>query len=409
MDTPRKRPMLTAAVLCAAFLLSSPAPGASSAPEAFLGITELADGWTSSYGGMRSMEVAYSDNLVDFAAPAEDPEAKRPLAHLHVERIEQGKRHHTRYSMAQEGFADSDATLVQAFDGEMTTDYTPRHKLGRILPGLTGNACEMINGLSMFLLLDPVRSREHPEGVPRIQTLLTMPDAKVLPQLESVGGQWCHVVENAWEGGRIRTWIAQDAGFLPLKYEKAIEGRFRDERVVQEIASVQTETGVMWYPVKAKRTVYSPTTGTITTAFAAQKFVPNVAVTDETFRVAFPSDTHILDKARNLDYVLGSGLDEHIRIDMHGELGREPRPAEEPQTALEENVEQDIGAAAPGPRQPQGESVETLGSAGDGLFRRKLAAAAVVLGIVLGAGLLVRNRMTIKDKGSDTYYAEHES
>lgn len=365
--------------------------------QAFLGIDELADGWISHYGNINSMEVAYHDHLVDFV-PSEDSEEPSPVQDLHVERVEQGTRYQTRYSMAEGGFTQEEDTLTQAFDGETTTEYSARYNAGVLRSGLTGRACETMNDVRRHMLLDIVRTKIHPEGVLRCQHCLTRSDAVVQPELESILGEPCHVVENAWEGGHIRIWLAHDKGFLPLKYEKVVDGRFRDERVVQEIASVETETGLVWFPIKAERTVFSPSVGTVKTALAATKFIPNVPVSDEMFRVRFPVGAHVLDRIRDIDYVMGIGADASAELDL---LDSEGIAAKTDVNALatDETVHRNDNDLPVEDIQPLDGPTEVLADTSSLTIWSIPAMVMVGVVAVIALGLLVRKRFNHTDEG----------
>ncbi len=377
--------------------------GANASPAAFLRIEELADGWVSHYGGITSMEASYATNLLEFTAPPDDPEADQPLSHLQVERIEQGVRHHTRYSTAKDGFTQNDKVLVQAFDGEITTDYTAKSNRGAVRKGLTKRACETMNHIRRYMLLDPTGPKGGSAGIPRCQSYLTRSDAKVLANLEQVAGEWCHVVECAWEGGHVKIWLAHDKGFLPLKYEKVAGNTYRDQRVVQEVASMQTETGVMWYPMRAERTVYSNVSGTIRTAMTASKFRVNVPVSRSTFRVQFPLGAKIYDAVHDVEYVMGTGLDSLVEIDAPTARDGELPPLEPGQDSGEANggeekeVREDTGAELLHSRQGKGSPMAQV-TRGHSSWNKSVVVIGMI-GVLAIAALLIHGRVATRRKG----------
>ena len=81
--------------------------GTSDSQTAFLDDEAILTGWESTYGSIRTMKFSYVNRLVDFQSPQTpsnnlDGIPFNPVKNKHVERIEEGKRYHLRYSLAED-------------------------------------------------------------------------------------------------------------------------------------------------------------------------------------------------------------------------------------------------------------------------------------------------------------------
>lgn len=293
----------------------------SEPPTAFLKPPEILQAWQQNYAGITSMQVSYTHRVLETKPPAADPNTFLNLVMwMHVERTEEGGRSHTRYSMAPDGFADPENIMEHAFDGSKTMEYSAREKTGAIYPGPINRSTETMNDLKVYILTDPWPvaredlAKQYPDGMPRLlRTFRTVSNtiASVRPALEPVSGQLCHVVEIDYtaQGGQdqYRIWFAHEKSMLPMKYQERHGDWYNDEIVVEQIASVETANGTIWYPLKAYRTIDIERTGCgfVKYELTTHKFVPNVAVDNGTFTINFPNGTYLVDNELGLEYTVG--------------------------------------------------------------------------------------------------------
>jgi hypothetical protein len=126
----------------------------------------------------------------------------------------------------------------------------------------------------------------------------------VLPNLEPVAGQMCHVLEIS-NRGRLgeKIWLANEKGMLPLKRQQYINDKPVVDFTVEQIGCVMTDEGKVWYPKKAYQTTNLQHWGRLRYELIAHEFVPNVHVGRSTFRFDFPKGTRILDRVRGISGV----------------------------------------------------------------------------------------------------------
>jgi hypothetical protein len=283
--------------------------GATAAPEAFLKIDELREGWESTYGSIKSMKVAYSDRLTSFKPSPKEPNAPRPVRVMHIERLERQGLYHLKTSLSEQGFNRPEDLLANAFDGERNTSYVGAYHTGEVKLGMQNSAAPRTNSLKQYLLLDAIRSRNQDEDIPAFRQYFENREVQVLPELESVAGTPCHVMEFTGPYVNGKVWLAHEKGFLPLKFEfKAgdpTHGYLFEQRVVDEIASVATDLGVFWYPTKAHRSLRLRNGEESTNELNVTAFVPNVPVARESCRVDFPPGTRINDYIAGILYRTG--------------------------------------------------------------------------------------------------------
>jgi len=291
---------------------------ASTQKQAFLTPEMILEAWESAYLGINSMEVSYALKVIDTIAPEADPHKHDNLTMVqHIERIEAKKRYHTRYSISEDAFDKPENLMEHAFDGKTTREYWARYELGTISPGLVGRNVETMNHLKLFMLLTPVPGRRNQDGIvddtPMFSHYLKsgISDNKVVvrPELEKVGGELCHVLEilereSKNKSGR-KVWVAHEKGMLPMKYERYKNGVLDILVEVYHIAKAQTETGDIWYPAKAYKTISSSTKGTIKYELETHTFVPNIDIRERSFSFAFPYGTHVANTVYNIDYIEG--------------------------------------------------------------------------------------------------------
>jgi len=267
------------------------------------------------------MEVSYTQRVLNFTPPASNPQEYDTLTMIqHVKRIEKGKHYRMTYSTSPDGFAAPESILETAFNGISTSQYNARASLGTIDPGLTGWNSEEMNHIKRYMLLNPVRAvgtlkDEYPDRMPFFSLCLrggiSKSTAKVLPDMELVAGELTHVVVVSNSSNKkenmFKIWVAHDKGMLPLKSHILVNNKVLEETVVEQVAMTETDTGGVWYPAKAYRTTQLPEQGTVKYEITTHTFIPNVKVDNNTFRITFPDETHIIDKTIGMDYFTWSG------------------------------------------------------------------------------------------------------
>ena len=186
-----------------------PKPG-----KAFLDAQTLYDGWQANYGSIESMRFALSvvNGLVDESGTAAYSNWQ------HWEKVEDGKCIYVRFSKHERGFANADSVVVNTFDGEVGKEYMPGCRQGSIYQGLKDRIQGIRNPMRACLddgtvnmssmrpdiaedkrkLLEDLM-KEFPDGIPvltcHFMTSRQTGQIRVLPELESVAGQMCHVIE----------------------------------------------------------------------------------------------------------------------------------------------------------------------------------------------------------------------
>jgi hypothetical protein len=300
--------------------------GLSDSAKSFLDAEAILAGWESSYAGIRTMRVSYCTRLVDYQPPACNPNEPPPVKYMHVERVEQGNRFHIRYSTAEDGFDRPESLMEHAFDGKITREYSAREKHGSIVAGLIGRNTETMNHLRVYMLLRRrlVGGRnasgtyliEDPNSKPDLSRTLSYAIPRsmisVLPKLEYVGSQLCHVIEVTVPGKdhkgiprQIKQvfWMAHDKGMCLMKYQWYWDKTLDREIKVEQIAMAKMDSTDVWYPKKAYRTIFSDEFGTTKCELTVTEFIPNVEVDEKTFRFDFPKETDVFDRVRGISGV----------------------------------------------------------------------------------------------------------
>ncbi|MFB0525447.1 MAG: hypothetical protein ACETVZ_07880 [Phycisphaerae bacterium] len=286
--------------------------------KAFLDAEAILAGWQSTYESIGSMRVLYSHRLIDYKPPAHNPDRPAPVAYSYIERVEEGKRYHMRDSSAKDTFDRPESLDEYAFDGRITRRCFGRTKSGLIVPGLTGKYPEVTNHLKYYMLLDTQRIRsyldEYPSGIPTFvyEFREHMSTAVVRPNLESVADQLCHVVELSSVGpdydNKYQFWVAHDKGMCLMRYRAVYNNNNKVERKieVEQITMAKTDTGAIWYPVKAYETVVADEAGAWQKELTVKEFVPNVKVDESNFTFEFPNGTHVVDRVAGIEYTVGT-------------------------------------------------------------------------------------------------------
>jgi hypothetical protein len=293
--------------------------GTTDRPESFLDCDTLYAGWQSTYRSVKTMRVSYSYRVVDYKPPNNDPNWPAPVMYERTERVEDGKRYHIRYSIAEDGFDRPESLEEYAFDGKISRGYMGSEKSGTIKLGLTGNAAERMNHFKDFTLtklqvVPDYFKKKYPNGVTTFDEIfgILKSSKNIRPYLETVAGEPCHVVEITYIKGQQSEekdifWIAHDKGMCLMKYQKYENNKMTRETEVEQIAMADMDGTAIWYPVKVRRHQENEDIGNITEELIVKQFIPNVKVDDSTFRFDFPPDTWVVDRVAGLSYTMSGG------------------------------------------------------------------------------------------------------
>ncbi len=293
------------ATVCVGLLFYSGIGGANpEGSKAFLDVRTILDAWEANYGSIRSMKVVYSARIEDT-----DAEGRPRRSHLHVERIEDGKLYHNLCSEAEQGLADKSSIVESSFDGEVSKHYTAVWRSGWLDRGLKNMAFANMNDLRRCMMMKrvliPQLKEDFPEGAPWFSVLiregLEGHWSKVLPELEPVAGEPCHVIERHRPGdtNTDKIWVAHAKGMLLMKHEVIQEGETIRACEVRNVASVATDKGEFWYPRKMR----SETRGSSVWEIEVYECVPHVSVPPGAFDVHFPHGTLIADHIAGTEYL----------------------------------------------------------------------------------------------------------
>ncbi|MCK4789467.1 MAG: hypothetical protein KAV87_37345 [Desulfobacteraceae bacterium] len=304
--------------------------GALEAQKAFLDAQAIYDGWEANYGSIKSMKFRSLQRLVH----VEGAGTAAYTRYSYFDKIEDGKRVYVRHTSNPSGFEDEDQVSVMSFDGNVGKEYIPEVKHGEIYRGLKGAVPEFSNHMRDYLLSDrldlglfaimpnidkdnpilKLRERfkkEYPDGVPRFTYQFIqgneLGQIKVLPYLESVAGEMCHVVEihSPQKGTFSRYWFAHDKNMLPIRYVSYRKNKVYAKREIQKVAKVETDVGQVWYPSLATLEVRSSNGNCLKYEFRVDEFVPHIKVSSDTFDIDFPHGTSVSDRIANIEYTVG--------------------------------------------------------------------------------------------------------
>ena len=318
MNQIKKSPALFTVILIMVFTpaICAIAGEANEPQKAFLDVNTILETWQSNYGNIKSMQVSFTERILEKKPSASDPNILNNMSVLeHEDRVEEGNRFHIRYSTADDGFAKQENIFEAAFDGSTTREYFGKHKNGTIKSGPSTRRGPTI--LKTYMLLDfditpkmgpfgPRIEKQDPNALPRFREIFRRASIRgytvtVRPELETVAGKLCHVIEIA-KGDMLidKLWVAHECGMLPLKYE---QHNFDNINGI-EVEQVAESNGI-WYPVKAYRVVDNEPIGRVKFELIVHSFVPNVKVDDNTFRLDFSNGTRVDDQVLGADYVVG--------------------------------------------------------------------------------------------------------
>jgi outer membrane lipoprotein-sorting protein len=296
-------------------------PDDSGKQKAFLSITDILDLWGAGYGSIHSMKVRYTED--NFLL---DPNGKETILHTTVERIQDGQKFYCKFHSSNPDFPRSDSNREGAYDGEVSTSYgyynydMPRTIIiGEISKDIESAKLKHENSLERYMQLSRYYiNPEYPDGETYfafwVRSYLAASrknnkfKVSVRPELETVLGEPCHVVEVGNPNVVSRFWMAHNKGLLVLKYENFDKGGqfVKNSIEVLKIAKVMTEKGEIWYPCEMEQVNVDTVMrlGRVQTfKCQVQEFIPNITdIPQETFRVKFPVGTRVFDKVRGITY-----------------------------------------------------------------------------------------------------------
>jgi hypothetical protein len=310
--------------------------GAAETQKAFLDAQTIHDGWEANYGDIKSMKFKSSQKLIR----AEGPRIERLVRLYSIEKIEDGKRVYVRSTNNEAGFEEEEHVIVMSFDGSVGKRYQTSRKLGEIYRGLKGSLAEFSNHVKLYVLAERIRvdkyvidppigkddprwksieaylkfketvMKDFPEGVPMFTYHFMegrqFGQVRVLPDLESVAGEMCHVLEiiSSQDEPGWRYWVAHEKGMLPMRFMKYYKGGDYTKIEVQEVASAKTDVGEVWYPRVAIREMKRRGRH-LKYELRIDEFVPHIKVPPETFDIDFPDGTRVVDRITNIEYTKG--------------------------------------------------------------------------------------------------------
>jgi hypothetical protein len=296
--------------------------------KSFLSVQDILAGWQKNYGSLKSMKVSYSEEIISAEPSQKDPNiTNRLVKWTYVERTEEGKKFRAKSSVARvrppvakDSFADINSVEEVTFDGIHQNRYLPAQNTGQVFAGLTQKNVGTGNLLKKYLLSEPyltsasVKVDEEPEFSKIISKALSDPNltVSVRPVLEEIAGQMCHVLDIEFikkdntKGKMAVIWVAHEKGMLPMKIQEFGGGTMSRERAVEQIDSVKTKDGVLWFPKKAYEVLNLPASlGVIKQEFNVLEFVPDIQVDPNTFQLNFPNGTQVADVELGLEYKVG--------------------------------------------------------------------------------------------------------
>ncbi len=201
-----------------------------------------------------------------------------------------------------EGAGDGDGEFqsTHSFDGEVEQVFVPEHMPGVVQEG-TNTDGTVESGIWGVLLPAPPQPEGHGIDDGSLESLLAR--GAVRPELETVGGRLCHVVDASADGVRYATvWLDVERDLLPMKrvgYDREGIGS-----TILEVDSVELlEREQVWIPtswhLEFKAGNETLRSRTVVDAKSVELDPP---VTDEDFHPDFPPGTIVSDQISGLTY-----------------------------------------------------------------------------------------------------------
>jgi len=252
---------------------------------AFWDLDEIRDEWKANYGFINSVKYKLSETI-------SEKEGSANPASIFVEKVVDGDRFFLRRAVTPSGWQNKTMVEISSFDGAIGKMYYPWQKRGKIYAGKSRSSFYVMH---IYL------------GLVNVDLERDTPNVRVLPNLESVAGQLCHVIEfgDFASYGR-RTWVAHEKGMLLMKHVNVNKGKVSHIREVQRIACAKTDIGDTWYPVEATREIRTTNPiGRSAHKLKVEYFEPHIDVDPNVFDVDFPIGTRVSDEIRRISYKQG--------------------------------------------------------------------------------------------------------
>ena len=201
-----------------------------------------------------------------------------------------------------------------AFNGEHGAWYEPRQSRAEVWHG-EAPGCREHMRYQTVLLRQPATKNGLGVSDYNLGSLLQAKQARVRPNLESVEGAQCHVVDLIFDGIVAMTaWINASRGFLPVKSQFFRKGGVPYEEY-QLSRIVEVGEGI-WLPLKCVQKSHYPFSAEFAmTIEGADGDTPSLFVNREIpkgkFVIDFPPRTLVYDHALEVTYLAGSGMEHH--------------------------------------------------------------------------------------------------
>jgi hypothetical protein len=327
--------------------------GAESTGKAFLDSQTMHDRRKANCTGFKSLRFKAATTLLH----AEGPGSSELVQFSYLERVQDGQCFLVRYTNASGSPEDVNAGNlgVTSFDGRFHKEYEPWLGRGYIGTKLSGRVPEwynpVLNLMGATLQTDygvvrpdlppdhPTRrvierfKQEYPSGLPGLSYGFMLFQAnghlRVLPDLETVNGMSCHVVEMGDPNETlIRQWFAHDRGMLLVKDVARYQGGDSSKDDILDVASADTPKGRFWYPKIAIRE--ANTRGSLVRyKHVVYDFMPNIQVPPETFDVNLPDGVTVTDFVAHKSFIRDKSL-ALVYDEAKGEFRQVPREAAKP-------------------------------------------------------------------------------
>jgi hypothetical protein len=211
---------------------------------------------------------------------------------------------------------DNGSYALYTCDGNTVSTYFSAEKSGSIAHSVFNEQLKIWNpnipaknDLLGFMLLD-IRGYRGSNKAPFL--LYAMNDKVVRsrttiePNVDTMLGSSCYVMRITHPKTVVRIWFAPDKSMLPVRLLATESGgRIVEEISIQKVASVQTDKGLIWYPVLAKH-FKEPLFGHIKqTDITVKDFKPTMTFDKTVFEPNFPTGTRVSDEIKGVSYVVG--------------------------------------------------------------------------------------------------------
>jgi hypothetical protein len=273
--------------------------GGSDPNKAFLDVNDIAAKWKLFYGNdnLRFSKAVWTEKILELVS--DDPNQKDRMAwYVQVVRLEDKPFVYDKTVFDNEDGSKTDKSRnngEESFDGNESTVYYPALSEATIYPRFK---ISDFNYLKYYMFMsDP----NIANSVSRYFDVKKVFDtAKVLPNLETVSGYPCHVVQYTYT----TIWFAHEKSMLPLRF-KLDWGNFKEDFLVEKISSVETPKGTVWYPVRIKLTETSkPEFTKRVKQFDVKEFkCQYTPMNKASFKIKLPPGTVITDTVRGFRYI----------------------------------------------------------------------------------------------------------